>query len=303
MHLYRAELHAVHPLRVVLVGGARVTCQYAGQGGAVGLRHLCQQFGRELYLQTVELGLAGKALGGIRVAVGIGDVRLDVVDGGAIHQVGTAHDEHRANVRPVLDAFQTHAGKAQRIGAERRPGGEHAHAGVAAQTRRAYSGGPAVPHRAGELPHQPDVTKIFQTAHGIGIAVFGRKDHLAAQLVHKAALARDAELGGKGSMDMGNDLQGHLFRCSEHGELLLIDLFQGAFRRDAVPCPECVQFLRRANELNVLKMAIRGDETGHLLPGADAAPQCRLLGGGVVRTGRLFAGEKHEKPPSFMKRA
>ena len=91
---------------------------------------------------------------------------------------------------------------------------------------------------------------------------------------------------------MGNDLQGHLFRCSGHGELLLIDLFQGAFRRDAVLCPECVQFLRRANELNVLKMAIRGDETGHLLPGADAAPQCRLLGGGVVRTGRLFAGEK-----------
>ena len=86
----------------MLVGGARVTCQYAGQGGAVGLRHLCQQFGRELYLQTVELGLAGKALGGIRVAVGIGDVRLDVVDGGAIHQVGTAHDEHRANVRRVL---------------------------------------------------------------------------------------------------------------------------------------------------------------------------------------------------------
>ena len=48
MHLQPGKLHAVHPLRVVLVGGARVTCQYAGQGGAVGLRHLCQQFGREL---------------------------------------------------------------------------------------------------------------------------------------------------------------------------------------------------------------------------------------------------------------
>ena len=71
MHFQPGKLHAVHPLRVVLVGGARVTCQYAGQGGAVGLRHLCQQFGRELYLQTVELGLAGKALGGIRVAVGM----------------------------------------------------------------------------------------------------------------------------------------------------------------------------------------------------------------------------------------
>ena len=205
----------------MLVGGARVTCQYAGQGGAVGLRHLCQQFGRELYLQTVELGLAGKALGGIRVAVGIGDVRLDVVNGGAIHQVGTAHDEHRANVRPVLDAFQTHAGKAQRIGTEGRPGGEHAHAGVAAQTRRAYSGGPAVPHRAGELPHQPDVAEILQPAHGVGAAVFRGKDHLAPQAVHQPALPRDAELGGKGSVDVGNDLQGHLFGCCGHRTLLV----------------------------------------------------------------------------------
>ena len=66
MHLYRPNSM---PYTAAGRAGrrARVTCQYAGQGGAVGLRHLCQQFGRELYLQTVELGLAGKALGGIRV--------------------------------------------------------------------------------------------------------------------------------------------------------------------------------------------------------------------------------------------
>ena len=34
------------------------------------------------------------------------------------------------------------------------------------------------------------------------------------------ALARDAELGGKGGMDMGNDLQGHGFGCLLHDELL-----------------------------------------------------------------------------------
>ena len=35
MHLYRAELHAVHPLRVVLVGGTWVAGKHALQGSAV----------------------------------------------------------------------------------------------------------------------------------------------------------------------------------------------------------------------------------------------------------------------------
>ena len=53
-----------------------------------------------------------------------------------------------------------------------------------------------------EAIEQGILTPVSYThLHGIGIAVFGRKNHLAAQLVHKAALARDAELGGKGSMD------------------------------------------------------------------------------------------------------
>ena len=50
----------------------------------------------------VGAGLPGKALGGVRVAVGVGDIGLDIVDGGAVHQVGTAHDEHRPDVGPVL---------------------------------------------------------------------------------------------------------------------------------------------------------------------------------------------------------
>ena len=53
-------------------------------------------------------------------------VRGLVVDGGAVHQVGSPHDEHRADLRPNLNGFQFHAGQPQRVGPERRPGGEDA---------------------------------------------------------------------------------------------------------------------------------------------------------------------------------
>jgi len=69
----------------------------------------------------VGAGLPGKALGGVRVAVRIGDVGLDIVDGGAVHQVGPAHDEHRPHVRALLNSFQLYAGKPQRVRSEGRP--------------------------------------------------------------------------------------------------------------------------------------------------------------------------------------
>ena len=162
-----------------------------------------------------------EACGGVRVAVGVGNVGLDVVDGGAVHQVGAPHDEDGADVRPVLDGFQLDAGQSQRIGPEGRAGGKYAHPGVAAEAGRPDGGGPAVPHRAGKLPHQPDVAKILEAAHGVGVAVFGGENDLAPQAVHQPALARDAELGGEGGADMGDDLEGHFFGC-RHGDSSLL---------------------------------------------------------------------------------
>ena len=109
------------------------------------------------------------------MAVGVGDIGFDVVDGGAVHQVGTPHDEDGADVGPVLDGLQPDAGQAQRVGPEGGAGGKDAHPGVAAET--------------------------------------GREDDLAPQTVHQPALAGDAEFGGEGGADMGDDLEGHFFGC------------------------------------------------------------------------------------------
>ena len=219
MHFQPAELHAVHPLRIVLIGGTRIVFQHAGQGVPLRFRHRRPHLRGTFHPQGMALGLAGKSLGGVRMTVRIGDVRLDVVDGRAVHQVCSPHEKHRADIRAVLDALQPHAGQAQRVGTEGRPGGKHAHAGVAAQPGRTHGGRPTVPHRAGELPHQPDVAEIFQPPQGIRIAVFRGKDDLAPQAVHQPALARNAELGGKSRMDVRDDFQGHSFWCL-HGELL-----------------------------------------------------------------------------------
>ena len=198
-----------YPLRVVLVGGTGVVFEHTPQ--AVPL--VCRDPGPERLragdVQMVELRLRRKACSCIRVAVGIGNVGLDVVDGGAVHQVGSPHDEHRADFRPNLNGFQFHAGQPQRVGPERRPGGEDAHPGVAAQPRRPDGGGPAVPHGTRKLPHQPDVAEIFQPAHSVRAAVFGRENDLAPQAVHQPALPRDAEFGGEGRVDVCDDLQGH----------------------------------------------------------------------------------------------
>ena len=153
----------------------------------------------------VGAGLPGKALGGIRVAVRIGDVGLDIVDGGAVHQVGTAHDEHRPHVRALLNSFQLYAGKPQRVRPEGRPGGEYTYTGVAAKARRAHGRGPAVPHRRRQNCHTSQIWLKSSSRAGVGVAVFRGKNDLAPQLFYQSALARDAELGGKGGMDMGND--------------------------------------------------------------------------------------------------
>ena len=196
--------------------------QHAPQALLLCLRDPCPEGGVTLHIQVVHPGLGRKARRGIRVAVGVWDIGLDVVDGGAVHEVGAPHDEDRAHLGPDLDFFQLDAGQAQRIGPERRAGGKHAHPGVAAQAGRADRGRPGIPHGPGELPHQPDVAEIFQPAHGVRVAVLRGKNDLAPQAVHQPALARDAKLGGERRVDVGDDIQGHRF-CGSffHDNLLL----------------------------------------------------------------------------------
>ena len=152
------------------------------------------------------LGLRREALGGLGMGVHIGQIGLDVIEGGAVHQISPQNVKHRPPGGVQLDPFQLHAGEPQRIGAERGAGGKNSHPGVAPQPGRADGGGPAVPHRPGKLPDQPDVAEFFQPPHCLGNPVFRLKDDFGPQPLHQAALPGDAELGGERGMNVRNDL-------------------------------------------------------------------------------------------------
>ena len=175
------------------------------------LRDPLQQVRGDNDLQGLSGGDGGKAAKGFRVAVGIGNVGLDVQNGGAVHQVGPLDPEHRA-LGGLADACQLHAGQGDGVGPEGGAGGKDPHPGVAPQPGRTHRGGPGLPDGPVKDPDQPDVGEILQPPQGVGIPIGGFKDNISFQLLHQAALAGNAEFFGKIAADMGDGMHGIFLR-------------------------------------------------------------------------------------------
>ena len=180
--------------------------QNADGGVPLVLREQGQKRGREVDVQQKIPGGVRKAAGGVRVAVAVGNVGLDVENRGAVHQVRTAHVQNRAEFPGLLHTQKADAGQPQIVGAERGTGGEDAHPGVSAQPGRAHGGRPALPDSFGKLPDEPQMGKVLNAPQSVGIAEFRLEDDGGAEGFHQPALPGDAEFGGKVAVHPGNDL-------------------------------------------------------------------------------------------------
>src|SRR5699024_4330496 len=100
--------------------------------------------------------------------------------------------------------LQLYGGEAQGVGPEGGAGGEDPQALVATQPGRPHRGGPALPHRLGELPDEPDVGELLQSPDGLRVPEFRFKDDTSPQTLHQAALPGDAELFGEVAVDAGD---------------------------------------------------------------------------------------------------
>ena len=170
------------------------------------LRKPLQQLLRELHLQEKVAYPVRKAPCGGWLTVAVGNVGLDVKDGGAVHQIGAAHNQY-ITILPGMAHFQElYAGQSQIVGPERGAGGKYTHAGVAAQPGRADRWGPALPYCLGKLPDDPQVGVFFNAPQGIGIAVFRLENNDGLQCFHQTALPGDAEFAGEIGMHPGNHL-------------------------------------------------------------------------------------------------
>ena len=192
--------------------GPGILGQHAPQGFPAVLRHFFQQLGGNDDLQRFPRRDSGEAPQGFRVAVGVGNVGLDVQNGRSVHQIGAQDPQHGAPVRRPLHSRQLYAGEGNGVGPEGRAGGEHAHPGVSAQPGRADGGGPVLPHRLVEDPHQPDVGKALQPPKGVLILKFGLKHNGGLQSVYQPALPGNAEFCGKIAVDAGDGPHGEFLR-------------------------------------------------------------------------------------------
>ena len=150
-----------------------------------------------------------KAAAGSRMAVGIGNVGLDVENGRAIHQVGSTHVYHRPAGRVPLHMIETHRREADAVGTEWRARGKHPYPLVASQQGRAH-------HEAGscmtigrKMPQQPQVIKLLDATQGVTLAVTGLKSDCTRQLLDEATLLGNAKLRCKRRVKMGNSFQFH----------------------------------------------------------------------------------------------
>ena len=74
--------------------------------------HYGLEGGREVHCQQAAGGGVGIAAGGLGVAVGVGEIGLDVEDGGAVHQIRPGYDQVGADVRGGFHGDKADAGEA-----------------------------------------------------------------------------------------------------------------------------------------------------------------------------------------------
>ena len=199
---------AIDPRRVILIPGPGVQSEDVPQRLPPVRGQTLQKVRRDLHRQGGPGRLTGEAAGGVRVAVPVGEVGLDVQDGRPVHQVRAPDAEHRTEPVRVLDGLQLHRGQPDGIRPEGRTAGEHPHPLIAAQPGRPDGGGPLRPLGLMEYPDQPDVGEPLQPPEGVRVPVGLLKDHGGGEGVHQPALAGHAEFGAEIAADMGDGLHG-----------------------------------------------------------------------------------------------
>lgn len=116
LHLQSRERQTVYTLRVPLVGGAGVLGQHSDKGSPVRLWDQRQPRLRQFHRKPPFRALGRKAPHRLRMAVSVGQIGLDIVNGCAVHQISPPDMEHRPQPAAELHPLQPDAGQAKGLG-------------------------------------------------------------------------------------------------------------------------------------------------------------------------------------------
>ena len=108
MDVVAGEAHAIDLSRVVVVVRPGVEGKRLPQSVELLGQELLRHFIRNIHIKLLPIVAIDKAAARLGVRVGIGNVRLDVVDGRAIHQVGTGNMNYWTLLRSEFHPDEPH---------------------------------------------------------------------------------------------------------------------------------------------------------------------------------------------------
>ena len=119
--------HPINALRIFLITGTGIESQHFSQGSEFFIREGFTKVFRHEYFQFLPRRLVHKTTACLWMTIGIGNVRLDIIDRGSVHQIRSFHVDQRTLLLVVHNTVDTHTGESKTIRAEGRTSGEDTH--------------------------------------------------------------------------------------------------------------------------------------------------------------------------------
>jgi len=139
----------------------------------------------------------------------VGHIRLHVVDGRAIHEIGTLHPDDGTQLGIDLHARESHTREAQVIGTEGRTRGKDTQTTITSQTWGTNGESLIGFTVLRELPDEPKVIEILEATNGFGLAERGLEDDTTCQRFDKSALSGNTEFRRQRRLKMGYRMYFH----------------------------------------------------------------------------------------------
>ncbi len=193
--------------RISPVCRTRIFRQDKSQEFALFLRNLFKKRFRDANRKRRKTNFLRKASPRLGKRIRIRQIRFDVDDRGAVHQVCARNDDFRTFRRNGFDSFDFHDGKGDGIRSKGRTRRKDAHSPISAKTRRANGRAETASNVFRKNPEQPQVRKAFQSAERIRVSKPFLENDRRSQVFQNAALPRNTELFGEIRPDMRNRLK------------------------------------------------------------------------------------------------
>ena len=202
----------------MLIAGAGVLGKRLDEARALVCGDFLQERVREDNFQGLCAAAFLERIGRVGMAVGIRKIGLNIIDWGLICKVRAGNIENGTVLCMEVHFYELHAGKTDRVRAERRARREDPYARFTAELRGRNGGRKFPVFNAVKVPEEPQMAPAVDAAQKVGVPVGWLEDDFGKQGAGQTGLARDTEFGREIRVNAGNVVHGRppVVACDYH---------------------------------------------------------------------------------------